>query len=159
LPILHRFAASFVVRDERRSAPMKTVALGIAMLATLTTPAFAAPARKAPTWGSGQTIPITVTNDRFAPERIVLRSGRHYTLRFRNVSNRGHNFSAQKFFDIARVAPVDARKVSHDDVNLAAGQYTVVRIVAPDTPGARYTFRSTVLADAAEKLKGEIIVQ
>jgi hypothetical protein len=121
--------------------------------------ALAAPAAAAgPAWGSGKAVNITVTNDRFAPSRIVLKSNRHYTLRFHNASNRGHNFSAKKFFDLARVAPADARRVSHDDVNLAPGQWVSVRIVAPDTPGAVFKYRSTVLADAAEKMKGEIYV-
>lgn len=135
---------------------MKLLALPLfAAALTLAAPAVSA---KAPGWGSGKAVTITVTNDRFTPSRITLKGGRHYTLRFHNPSNRGHNFSAKTFFDVARVAPADARKVSHDDVNLAAGQWTTVRIVAPTTPGAAYDFRSTVLADAAEKLKGTIYV-
>jgi FtsP/CotA-like multicopper oxidase with cupredoxin domain len=110
-------------------------------------------------WNKGRSIAVTVNNDRFIPARIVLRSGQHYILRFRNASGRKHNFSAQKFFDVARVAPADARLVSNDDVNLDPGARATVRIVAPDTPGALYEFRSTVLGDAAEKMKGEIVVQ
>jgi plastocyanin len=136
---------------------MKPSAPFIAMLA-LAGFAGGAAAQKGPAWGSGKTVAITVTNDGFAPARIVLKSGRHYTLRFHNASNRGHNFSAQKFFDIARVAPRDARLVHDDEVNLDAGQVATVRIIAPDTPGAAFTYRSTVLADAGRKMKGDIYI-
>jgi plastocyanin len=138
-------------RSSVKSLPFSALALAL----TLGAPAMAA---KAPAWGSGKAVNITVTNDRFAPSRITLKSGRHYTLRFHNASDRGHNFSAKKFFDLARVAPADARKVRHDDVNLDAGQWTTVRIVAPTTPGAAFDFRSTVLRDAGEKMKGKIYV-
>jgi FtsP/CotA-like multicopper oxidase with cupredoxin domain len=110
-------------------------------------------------WNKGRSIAVTVTNERFIPARIVLRANQHYILRFRNASGRKHNFSADKFFDVARVAPADARFVSNDDVNLNPGERVVVRIVAPDTPGALFTYRSTVLGDAAENMKGEIVVQ
>ncbi|WP_294393131.1 cupredoxin domain-containing protein [uncultured Sphingomonas sp.] len=135
---------------------MKPLTLAAALIPALVL-AASAPAQTQG-WNAGKTVNITVTNERFTPSRIVLKSGRHYTLRFRNVSDRGHNFSAKKFFDIARVNPRDARWVRHDDVNLDAGQSATVRIVAPATPGAVYNFRSTVLRDAAEKMKGAIYV-
>jgi plastocyanin len=136
---------------------MKSFSLPVlALTLAVVLPAASAGAARGPAWGSGKTVNITVDNDRFTPARIVLRPGVHYTLRFHNPSNRGHNFTAKKFFDFARVAPADAGRVRHDQVNLAAGQRATVRIVAPDTPGAVYAFRSTVLADAAEKIRGEI---
>jgi FtsP/CotA-like multicopper oxidase with cupredoxin domain len=149
------FAGDFVMTPAPLSAARLAAPLALAAALAFAPPAAAAPAAG---WGSGKTVAITVTNDRFIPSRVVLKSGRHYTLVFRNPSNRGHNFSAKSFFDIARVDPRDARLVRHDQVNLAAGARATVRIVAPDTPNAAYAFRSTVLADAAEKLKGTIVV-
>ncbi|SFS00570.1 cupredoxin domain-containing protein [Sphingomonas jatrophae] len=120
------------------------------------TPTLAAPS---PNFNRGTPIAVTVTNDRFIPDRINLRRGRAYAITIRNASDRRHNFSAPDFFGLARVAPRDGRLVSDNKVDLRPGQRATIRIIAPDTPNAVYRFRSTNLLDAAEKLKGNIYVR
>ena len=119
-------------------------------------PADAAP--KGRNWNAGTPIDITVTNDRFIPDRVTLRQGRQYVLRLHNRSDRSHNFASNRFFKYARVAPKDSGWVVHNEVKLAPGQRASLHIVAPSTPNAVYEFRSTRIADAAEKMKGRIFV-
>jgi hypothetical protein len=120
---------------------------------------LAAPAVQAEDWNRGAAISITMTNHGFVPHRIVLRRGTPYVLRFRNVSDRAHNFAARTFFDYARVSPRDQNWVRHDEVVLKAGERAAVHIVAPTTPGARYDFRSTRIEDAGADMKGTIYVR
>jgi FtsP/CotA-like multicopper oxidase with cupredoxin domain len=127
------------------------------LLATaLSLPLSAAPAQN---WNKGTPVNITVTNDRFIPARVNLRQGRTYILRIHNTSNRPHNFSSNRFFKYARVAPKDSGWVVHNEVKLAPGQRATLHIVAPDTPNAVYEFRSTRIQDAAENMKGTIYVR
>lgn len=112
-----------------------------------------------PDWTKGAPIAITMTGHGFVPARIVLTHGKPYVLRFRNTSSHAHNFSAKSFFDQALVSPRDQAWVAHDTVTLAAGQSATIHIVAPTTPGARYDFRSTRVADADNKMKGAIYVR
>lgn len=130
------------------------LAFPLALLAGL-----AAPAAAAPDWSRGTPVRVTVTNDRFVPDAIALRRNRPYVLTLRNPSTRTHNFSAPSFFKYARVSPRDAGWVTDNAVTLRPGQTARLHIVAPDTPNARYDFRSTRLGDAAERLKGIITVR
>jgi uncharacterized cupredoxin-like copper-binding protein len=119
------------------------------------TPALA----QAPDWSKGTPVGIVMTNQGFTPARIVLKNGAPYALHFRNRSDRTHSFSAPPFFRLARVAPRDAAWVAHNEVSLKPGQSATLHIIAPDTPGARYEYRSTRIADAASKMKGAIFVK
>lgn len=127
----------------------------IATAALLATPLAA----QTPNWSRGAPVTITVTNDRFMPDRLTLRSGRSYILRLRNTSTRTHNFSAPTLFKYARVSPADRRWIVNDAISLAPGARATVHLIAPDTPNARYDFRSTRLGDAAEKMKGAILIR
>ncbi len=124
----------------------------------LATPAIAT-AQALPNWNKGTPVNITVSNARFSPARIILRSGEHYILRIRNVSDRRHNLSAPEFFTAARVAPQDSGWVTDDKVDLKPGQSARLRIVAPTTRNAVYAFRSTNLLDAAGGMKGQFVVR
>lgn len=128
-----------------------------ALTALAATAATAAPA--VPNWTKGTPIDVTVTNDRFTPSTITLKRGAQYILRVHNRSDRKHNFSAPQFFTAARVSPRDSGWVTDDKVDLAPRQSATLHIVAPDTPNARYSFRSTNLLDATETLKGDILVR
>ena len=114
---------------------------------------------RAPAFTTGAPIRITMTNDGFVPARITLRNGADYVLQIRNRSDRAHNFSAPPFFKYARVAPRDSAWVANNRVELKPGERATLHIVAPDTPGARYDFRSTRIEDAASGMKGEIFVR
>lgn len=122
--------------------------------------AIAAPAAaQKPNWTKGTAVSVTMTNHGFQPERIVMKQSATYILHFRNRSDRTHNFSAPTFFKIARVSPADQAWVSKNQVELRPGQAAIVHIIAPDTPSARYEFRSTRIEDAASKMKGAIYVR
>lgn len=132
---------------------MKIIALALALGAAL--PAHAALAD----WHKARTIGITMTNHGFVPDRIVLKSGAPYVLRFTNSSDRGHDFAAKSFFRLARVEPADGDLVRNDKIDLDPGRSATVRLIAPNTRGARYDFKSAHLTDAASKLKGAILVR
>ena len=129
------------------------------MKACLLTALLLASPAMAQDWSKGTPVTITMTNQGFVPQRIVLRQGRQYVITFRNRSDRGHNFTARSFFDHARVSPRDQAWVREDAVKLDARQSATVHIVAPTTPNARYDFRSTRIEDAGEKMKGYILVR
>jgi hypothetical protein len=121
--------------------------------------ALAPSAAPAQNWNKGTPVNITVTNDRFIPSSVTLRQGRTYILRITNRSDRAHNFSSNRFFKYARVAPRDSGWVVHNEVKLAPRQSATLHIVAPTTPNAVYEFRSTRIQDAAENMKGNIYVR
>ena len=137
--------------------PVKNFHVAGLTLLALTTPALAAP--RVPNWSKGTPVTISVNNDRFVPARLTLRRGQQYVLRLRNTSDRSHNFSAPTFFKLARVSPRDSGWVVHNEVKLAPVQSATLHIVAPTTPNAVYEFRSTRIADAAEKMSGKIYVR
>lgn len=130
--------------------------LALAAAAGLIAPAAA---QTAAAWNRGTPLTLTMTNRGYVPARLVLRAGRHYVLRIRNPSDRGHTFSAKSFFELARIAPRDAGWVARNDVVLKPGQSATLHLIAPTTPGALYPFRSTRVADAGTKYKGDIIVR
>lgn len=135
----------------------KPIVLAAALAVVVASPAGAAPRRT--NWSAGAPVNITVNNDRFIPDRLTLARGRQYVLRIRNVSNRKHNFAAKTFFKYARVAPRDAAWVADNAVSLAPGQSATLHIFAPTTPNAVYEFRSTLLGDSVENMKGKIYVR
>ena len=120
----------------------------------------AAPAlAQTPNWAKGTPLAVTMTNRGFTPARLTMKQGATYIVTFRNASDRTHNFSAHDFFKYARVSPADQAWVTKNEVLLKAGQRATIHLVAPDTPGARYAFRSTRVEDAASKMKGAIFVR
>ncbi|WP_162527281.1 cupredoxin domain-containing protein [Sphingomonas solaris] len=133
--------------------------LAAALLIAAATTSAATAAPPVPNWTKGTPIDVTVTNNRFTPDRLTLKRGRQYILRIHNRSDRKHNFSAPQFFTAARVSPRDSGWVTDDKVDLAPGQSATLHIVAPDTPNALFSYRSTNLLDAAENMKGEIRVR
>jgi FtsP/CotA-like multicopper oxidase with cupredoxin domain len=110
-------------------------------------------------WAKGTPLTVTMTNRGFTPARIVMRQGGQYVLRLRNPSDRAHTFSAKQFFAQARVSPRDQGLIPRDEVELKPGRSATLHLVAPTTPSALYTFKSTRIADAAANFKGEIVVR
>jgi uncharacterized cupredoxin-like copper-binding protein len=122
--------------------------------------AIAAPAvAQKPNWTKGTAVSIVMTNRGFVPERIVMKRGATYILHFRNRSDRTHNFAAGTFFKYARVSPADQAWVTKNEVQLRPGEAATIHIIAPDTPSARYDYRSTRIEDAASNMKGAIYVR
>jgi uncharacterized cupredoxin-like copper-binding protein len=123
--------------------------------------ALAAPAAaQAPiNWSRGTPVTVTMTNRGFVPERLQMRAGRQYILTIRNPSSRGHTFQAKQFFAQARVAPRDGRWIPRNEVELKPGQRATLHLVAPTTPGSQYEYKSSRVADAGTKYKGDIFVR
>jgi len=123
--------------------------------------AIAAPAvAQAPNWSKAQQISITMTSDRFVPDRIVLRRNTPYVLHIANRSDKGHNLTQKAFFANARIPPADRGWTRDGEVVLKAGERTTIRLIAPGTPrGGTYQFSSTTLADAASEYKGVFIMR
>lgn len=132
---------------------------GLSALAGFTALLAVPASAQTPDWNKGAPLTLTMTNKGFVPARIVMRSGRAYTLRIRNPSTRAHTFSAKAFFAQAGVSPRDQSLVARNEVELKPGASATLHLVAPTTPGALYAYKSTRVADAAMKYKGDIIVR
>lgn len=133
---------------------LKPALLGLVLLAA--TPALA---QKAPSWAKGAPLTVTMTNRGFVPAQLTMKQGAGYIVRFHNASDRTHEFAAPAFFKLARVSPADQRWVSRNTLELRPGERATLHLIAPDTPGARYDYRSTRIEDAASKMKGAIYVK
>jgi uncharacterized cupredoxin-like copper-binding protein len=100
-------------------------------------------------------VEIGLENFNFTPASIHLRAGRPYRLELHNAAGGGHDFSAPEFFAAARVAPGDAAKVAHGEVELTAGKSVTVHVI----PAAgRYKLVCTHLGHALLGMRGEIVV-
>jgi hypothetical protein len=69
-----------------------------------------------------QSIDVVLTDFAFTPQRLHLRQGQSYRLRFVNRGSGGHNFSSPAFFAAARIDPADAGAVAGGKVELAGNQ-------------------------------------
>lgn len=147
-----------------RFALLPAFALALAPL-VLSAPASAAPPKKpAPAakpinWKDGTPTSVTLTNKGYAPRRLVMKPGGQYVLRLHNPSDRAHTFAAKEFFALARVSPADQAWIPENEVVLKPGQSATLHLIAPTTPRALYTFKSTRITDAASNFKGEIVVR
>jgi len=76
-----------------------------------------------------QRVDVILTDFALTPQRLHLRRGQAYRLRFVNRSSGGHNFSAPSFFAAAQVSPADAGTVSAGKVELGANQSRSVTLI------------------------------
>jgi plastocyanin len=76
-----------------------------------------------------QPIDVILTDFAFAPQRLHLRQGQAYRLRFVNRGSGGHNFSSPAFFAAARIDPADAGAVAGGKVELGGNQSRTLRLV------------------------------
>lgn len=128
----------------------------ILLLIALATPAAA----QSPDWSKAQAISITMTDDGYTPDRIVLRRNAPYVLHIANRSEKGHNLTQKAFFAAARVRPDDRGWTRDGEVVLKSGEHTTIHFLAPGTPrGGTYQFSSTTLADAASEYKGVFVMR
>lgn len=108
---------------------------------------------------SATTINVSLTNFKFAPNVITLKSGTTYTLHLTNNGGSGHDFAAPEFFKSATIAAADKSKVDSDDgdVDLDSGQ-TVDITVTPNKPGT-YKLTCTHFMHETFGMTGQIVVQ
>ena len=76
-----------------------------------------------------QPIDVILTDFAFTPQRLHLRQGQAYRLRFVNRGSGGHNFSAPAFFAAARIDPADAGAVAGGKIELGGNQSRTLRLV------------------------------
>jgi len=91
---------------------------------------------------------VQLANFKFTPKDIVLNHGQPYVLRLTNVSDGGHDFVAESFFDAASVAPADRRLVAEGGVEVPSGQTLEIHLTAPAAAGSyklkcSHTFHKT----------------
>ena len=91
---------------------------------------------------------VQLANFKFTPKDIVLNHGQTYVLRLTNVSDGGHDFVAEAFFDAASVAPADRRLIAEGGVEVPSGQTLELHLTAPVAPGSfklkcSHTFHQT----------------
>lgn len=93
-------------------------------------------------------INVQLANFKFTPKDIVLKHGQPYVLHLTNVSDGGHDFVAEAFFDAANVAPADRRSIAEGGVEVPSGQAIEIHLTAPAAPGSfklkcSHTFHKT----------------
>jgi uncharacterized cupredoxin-like copper-binding protein len=91
---------------------------------------------------------VQLANFKFTPKDIVLKHGQSYVLHLTNVSDGGHDFVAEAFFDAANVAPADRRLIAEGGVEVPSGQAVEIHLTAPAAPGSfklkcSHTFHKT----------------
>lgn len=108
---------------------------------------------------SATTISVSLTNFKFTPSTITLKSGTTYTLHLANNGGSGHDFAAPEFFKSATIAPADKSKIDSDDgdVDLDSGQ-SVDITVTPTKPGT-YKLVCTHFMHQTFGMTGQIVVQ
>lgn len=101
-------------------------------------------------------VPVVLTNFKFQPAALVLRSGAPTVLALRNVSGKGHSFSAPELFASARLDPRSQALVHNGRVEVPAGTEVDVTLTPP--PG-RYRFKCTHTFHAMLGMTGTITVE
>jgi plastocyanin len=117
----------------------------------------AAPAPESVDWSNSTVVTISMSNFAFAPNQIVLKSGKPYRLHFVNDSSHGHDFKAPEFFGAAIVAP-DARAKIEDGAVEVAEQGSLDVDVVPMTAGT-YPVTCSHFMHATMGMTADVIVQ
>jgi uncharacterized cupredoxin-like copper-binding protein len=108
---------------------------------------------------SATTISVSLTNFKFTPSTITLKSGATYTLHLTNNGGSAHDFAAPEFFKASTVASADKSKIASDDgdIDLDSGQSVDVT-VTPNKPGI-YKLVCTHFMHQTFGMTGQIVVQ
>ena len=116
----------------------------------------AAPAAAAPDWRQSRDYEVRLSNFDIQPQTMQLRAGEPVRLRFVNISEAAHSFSAGEFFAKAQLRNRDKRLVSGGSIDVPAGDVREV-IVVP-TAG-RYRARCGSVLHRILGMSSEIIVE
>lgn len=101
------------------------------------------------------TVPIALSNFKFAPAAIHLKATMPATLHLQNASSGGHSFSAPEFFAAASIDPKSASLVKHGTVEVPAHGSVDVTVV----PAAgRYYLKCSHTLHSTFGMKGSILV-
>jgi plastocyanin len=123
------------------------------MLAALSAGLAATPIRAE----SGATnVEIEMASFKYRPATIRLEHGRDYVLHFVNTASGGHDFTAQAFFDAARIAPEDRARLDKGSVGLAGGKEARIHLTAP--AASHYKVHCSHFMHSTMGMTGEIVV-
>ena len=116
--------------------------------------AVAARAQTDEDWSKAEPVSVVMVDDRFVPDRLVLRHGVPYQLNLENHGTELHEFTAPEFFADAIVR--DPGVLAHGkDVVVQPGWRTVFYLM-PVSPG---TFRLFCADHDWDGMVGEIVVE
>ena len=99
------------------------------------------------------TVTINLVNYAFAPRPIALAAGRSVRLLFVNRSDRGHDFTAQRFFAAAHIVSGAARG---GEVDVARGRSATIDLIPAR---GRYDVHCGRFTHKQRGMKAEIIVE
>ncbi|MEA3001094.1 MAG: hypothetical protein QOK17_2927 [Sphingomonadales bacterium] len=116
---------------------------------------FAAPAAAAD-WSHAPRVEVRLANFSYTPRTIHLRAGQPVVLHLVNTASGGHDFTAERFFAAADIAPSDRGKVEEEgDVELRGHQTTDVALVPK---AGRYPLKCSHTFHKMFGMTGEIVV-
>ena len=125
----------------------------LAHIAALSLLAWASPAAaQAPS-----TIEVHLSNFKFSPSTIVLKTGQPYVLRLVNDSGGGHDFTAREFFSSAAVSPGDRAMIEDGEVEVPGKQVREIHLTA--SRAGSYKLRCTHTFHKAFGMSGRIVVR
>jgi uncharacterized cupredoxin-like copper-binding protein len=100
---------------------------------------------------------IDLSNFRFAPSTVTLKSGQPYVLHIVNKASGGHDLVAKAFFAAATIAPADRKLVSHGEVELDGGETVDVHLTAP--AAGKYEMHCSHFMHSTFGMTGSIVVE
>jgi uncharacterized cupredoxin-like copper-binding protein len=103
------------------------------------------------------TVAIDLSNFKFTPSAVTLKSGQPYVLHISNKASGGHDLVAKAFFAAATIAPADRERVSHGEVELKGGETVDVHLTAP--AAGTYEMHCSHFMHASFGMTGTIVVE
>jgi uncharacterized cupredoxin-like copper-binding protein len=108
-------------------------------------------------WSRAETIPLTLSNYHFTPERLEFQQGRAYRLQLVNNSNSTHTFTSEPFFTGNSVQAGLGMPIAAFGVEIAPGEQKDLFFVAT-APGP-YEFECSKFPHRMLGMTGQIIVR
>jgi uncharacterized cupredoxin-like copper-binding protein len=101
-------------------------------------------------------IPIALTDFKFAPSTVNLRSHKSYLLRLTNTGSIDHDLAAPKFFIASAISADSIKKVHEGRVVLHAGETADVEVTTGDA--GSFQMRCTYFGHALMGMTGRLEV-
>ena len=111
----------------------------------------------APAWSQPIPIEVRLSNFKYEPRTIELKSGQDYVVTLANDSGGGHNFTATEFFAAATIVAAERAVINKGTVEVPGHQRRTIRLRAP-APGA-YKVKCTHTLHGTFGMRGEILVR
>lgn len=111
----------------------------------------------APVVAQPAAVEVRMSNFKFEPRSIQLRSGQDYALTLVNESGGGHSFAARDFFAAASVNAADRALVREGTIEVPGHERRTIRFRA--APAGTYKVKCTHTLHGTFGMKGEIVVR